>query len=142
MADLTLYLNEEDKQAFDELSDDLKDGWEVKDETFKYLERPEELKMRSLMFRAEDAILVNVLEEARTAKSAEEVHGVFKKLQSLPQSVALEAFFTLGANGLSSLITAILNSAKTDDDLQGVSELSMIRHALLETNMEVSSSFY
>jgi hypothetical protein len=139
MADLSLYLRPEEKQIFDALDDDIKDGWKVEDETIEYSERPEELKMRSLMFKSDDENLIQSLEKARSAKTAEEVQGVFEELKSLPQSIALEAFFTLGVSGLASFISSVLGSAKTDDDLQGVSELSMVRHALLESNTEVSS---
>ena len=139
MSDLILHLRSEEQKVFEDLSEDIRDGWKVEKEELESFERPEELKMRSLMLSVQDEIKP-LLEELQNSESMEDARAVLSSLDSLPKSAVLEIFFSIGARGLSVLIHALLSSVRSDEDLGGVAELSQIRHALLESNAEVSSS--
>lgn len=136
MQSLLLYPAE--RKVFDGLPADLRDGWTVEEEMLTSKERPEELKMRALMFH--DKSLQPILEQAKNVKTAEEIEEVMLALQKLPPLVQFKALFTLGIEGLSSILHWLLEHARSDQELQGMMELSRVRHLLLETNAEVTSS--
>jgi hypothetical protein len=139
MASSILYLRPQEKKIFEKLSGELKEGWKVEEETVDHEERPEELKMRQLMFRVSDPEVKKTLESS-TIESAQDLEKIFNSLQNFPKVQMMEIFFTLGSKALSAFLQGLLDQVKSDDDLQGIAELSHVRHALLKSNAQFSLS--
>lgn len=139
MAAPTLHLRPEEKKLFDALPAELKEGWKISAEKLQAEERPEELKMRRLMFRVEDPQAKQILGKMETAKFQGNLQELYAASRPLPKATMFEVFFTLGVKALSAMLRGLLETAKTDEDLQGVMELSAVRHALMESNAEIPS---
>ena len=131
----SLLLTPVEKKLFDALSEDVKEGWEVVEETGTAYETPRQLQMRYHIasFRRVDAV----------KKLVEKIHAGEKvdtlSLDGIPDDLLPELYYTIGAHGLQFLMEQLLQNISTDDDLQTLSGLSTLRHELLATNAEVHS---
>jgi len=129
-----LYLRQEEKKIFDALPEKLKEGWNVTEEKLNTYERPEEIKMRALMFKVEDPLAYKLLEKMKNTESLGTLQELSATFNTFSKATMLDIFFTLGTNVLSALLKGFLASTKADEDLKGIAELSAVRHALLESN--------
>ena len=118
MTMMVLYLRADEQNAFFRLSKTVQDGWNIEEEKGYAFERPEERKMRSLMFHTK----------------AKQCGDALKRGGNLTKDLTAEALFALGTNGLTTLLTELLTTVKTDEDIKGIAELSHIRHALFQSN--------
>ena len=139
MANLTLYLQANEKELFNALSEKLREGWTTEEETLTSDERPEELTMRYQMARFEDNGLAEFAKGAATAKTPEEFQKAAAEFDftTLSQEQIAELFFTLGTKIMSKMIEHLLSKVENDEDLEGLAGLTQIRHMLLETNASV-----
>lgn len=140
MAMATLYLTADEKKRFMALPESAREGWEVSDETQKTYERPEELKMRMLMLDGGSPGMKHLAQKAATVKAAGSAPDVVRALGEIPRDVLLTAFFTMGAAGIQAIVASLLSGSPTDEQMQALSELTQLRHMLLETNVEVPPS--
>lgn len=141
VANTVLYLRPDERKHFDALKEELKDGWEIKEEKIEAEERPEELKMRSLMMNNGDSgVFQEALQGLTQAKKPENCRAVLEKLAKMPYAAAMEIFFSLGVRKLSLFLESVLCNTKTDEDLRAVMGLSSIRHTLLESNAEFTAA--
>ncbi|MFH1444638.1 MAG: hypothetical protein ABIG34_04620 [Candidatus Peregrinibacteria bacterium] len=126
----TLYLTTEEQKMFQALSDELKEGWTVEKEQSTAYETREELEMRQKMSSFDEFPQV-----ASLAKQVTEGSPLEKlSLQDVPQEVLPELCFVIGATGLSVLITSLLKEIQSDEDVEGLMGLSLLRHEMLLSN--------
>jgi hypothetical protein len=130
-----LYLTADEKALFEKLPTDVKEGWPVEEEKGTAYETDDELRMRLLMLKEEQPKHQALLEKLAdgSVKTMEQA-GQF--LESLPPNFLFTIFFTLGARGMSKMLAAFLENVKSDADLDGISQITYIRHALLESNQQ------
>lgn len=123
-----LYLRSNEKTMFDALPAALRQTWESKivEETAENFETPEELEVRVARF-AKNPKLAPFLDEANVRLTKGEDLG--SVLGSMPEK-ALKVFIdAIGNCGICALIEIALLSGKvTDEALQGIAQLSGIRH--------------
>lgn len=133
----TLYLTPEEKTTYEALPESLKEGWVVTDEIEHY-ERPEELDLRYRMADFMDPACRELVEAAKGVQSSadfEKVASTFD-VSSLSQEQTAELFFILGSRIITYMIAFLFQSVDNDEDVEGISGLSAIRHLLFETNAE------
>jgi hypothetical protein len=140
MSQAVVHLRPEEREVFEGLSDELKDGWQVEEETLNANERPEELEMRYRMASLSDEACKKFCESAKEAKSTEEILKAAEQfdMSALPQHEAAELFFTLGTKVLSAMILYLLQNTNADEDMEGVAGLTEIRHMLFESNASIA----
>jgi len=124
----TLYLTAEERTAFDAFSEDLREGWDVKEETSDAYETSDELNMRAHM--ASFPEWMKELAEKIMEEKTEDI-----SLDAVPEEALPDLFFTIGAQGVSWLMGLFIKNVKTDEDLQGLAAFSQIRHELLLSNI-------
>ncbi|TSC57693.1 MAG: hypothetical protein Greene041619_1028 [Candidatus Peregrinibacteria bacterium Greene0416_19] len=134
----SLHLTAIERKQFDALPEDVREGWEITDETLEAHERPEELKMRVLMLDQEEPAMKLFVEKLQSAGSIKNPSELAEHLGDVPPSTLYTIFFTIGTRAMSELIAAFLTVATSDDDLAGVAFLTAIRHELFLSNAEVS----
>jgi len=126
----TLHLTDGEQKVFAALPEKLKEGWEVQEERSSAYESAEELSMRQQMVSFVEFPQVAALAkqvEAGSALSTLSLHDV-------PQEVLPELCFTIGAKGLSVLMASLLKEIRSDEDVEGLMGLSLLRHEMLLSN--------
>ncbi len=128
-----LYLTNDEQKLFQKLSEALKEGWKVEEEKMNSYESDAVLEMRQQMVHPEHRKL-----PALAALSKQLEKGNLEKVTfpKLPDDVYKEFFFTIGARGIHPLIDGLLHSAKTDDDMIALGDLTTMRHQLLLINSQ------
>ena len=136
-----LFLLREEQAAFEALSSDLREGWEVEMETATYEDSVEKQIMRLSILRLHDPTLKELRDKAQSAGSVEEVATLLQDfdLKDVDEDDLAELFFAMGPTILSQLIASLLASAKTDDDIEGITALTTIRHSVLHALAPSSS---
>ncbi len=126
----TLFLTTEEQKVFQALPDKLREGWTVEVERSTVYETNEELAMRQKMSSFEEFPQV-----ASLAKQVAEGNALEKlSLNDVPQEVLPELCFCIGATGLSVLMSKLLGEIQSDEDLEGLMGLSLLRHEMLLSN--------
>ena len=128
----TLWLTASEQAAFKEISDSVKEGWEVKAETGTVEDTPEKRTMRLALTRLHDPKLLKLREKAQNASSDKELAMLLQEtdLQNVQEDDLAELFFALGPESLTTLIGAMIKDAASDDDLEGIVSLTVIRNSL------------
>ena len=137
----TLFLFQEEQSTFEALSPALREGWEVETETATYEDSAEKQIMRLSILRLHDPTLKELRQKAQNANSAEEIATLLQDfdLKDVDEDDLAELFFAMGPTVLSQLISSLLASAKTDDDVEGITALTTIRHSVLHALIPSSS---
>lgn len=127
-----MYLTSSERRLFDGLSDAIREGWEVIDESDAPDESPEIRRMRLHLVQLHDPRLQHFIEEARSKDSVDSIvaHIGQMNLESIMDSDLAELFFALGAGPISTIVSDLLQDVKTDADLQDIEALTVIRHEL------------
>jgi hypothetical protein len=133
MSNTTLFLTADEQKIFSGFSDALRDGWIIEPETSEVYESPEELAMRA------DISPLKRHPEVKKALSALQKGTDLEKIPfpTLSERDFAEFFFCIGARGTSAFLSALLQNAKTDEDLRAVASFSYVRHKLLESNASI-----
>ncbi len=132
----TLYLTAAEQKIYDNLSDKLKEGWTMEQETAAnaHFESDEVLRMRREMSTLSDhPALKAFIEEFQNNPSKT------PQLPVLSDEIMGEFFFVIGASGMTPFIGSLLSTAANDDDIKGIASLSEMRHQLLLINASTSS---
>lgn len=125
-----LYLTQDEKKIFENLSEALREGWKIQDETINAYETDEQLAVRVSMADTDRwPELKKLMQEMKEGKEVN-----VTDIKSIPESAMPELLFTIGARGVTMLIYALMQKAKDDQDIEGLAAFSMLRHDLLETN--------
>ncbi len=131
----TLYLTAAEKEAYDMLPEDIREGWEVVDETLDAYETDRQLMMRAHMSTMHKyKAMQEIAEKLKNGTPAEEID-----LGGIPDEMLPDFYFTIGARGLRQMIAYSFQLCKDDEDIKGVASLTWIRHQLLESNASVPS---
>jgi len=132
----TLYLTEGEQQQFACLSESLREGWKMESETGTVYETPEELYVRATMARFDlHPELEAFVEAVRAGNFDAEIPD------DLSEDALQELCFTIGAQGMTSLMTVLFSRIQSDEDLQALASMSMVRHDILKTNADVRIPF-
>ena len=135
-----LFLTKEEQSVFDQLSADLKEGWDATLESLQYQDTMERQIMRLSLIRLHDPKLQALRSASQNAQTVDDVVAIVSDfdLKNIDEDDLAELFFAMGPNVMSGLIVLQLQSVKTDADIEGVSALTVIRHSLLESFHPVS----
>ncbi len=126
----TLLLTATERPWFDRLSEELKDGWVVQEETLDAYETDEALRIRSHMARFDSyPQLKDMIAAVRSGKPTKEWN-----VDGVPEELLPTVFFTIGARGIAAMMSALLTQLRSDEDIRGLASLSAIRHDLLAAN--------
>jgi hypothetical protein len=130
-----LYLTKTEQDLFAKLPQELKEGWKVEVENGTAYESDAVIAMRRRMASFEEFPHVQVLVDR--VQKGEQLESL--TLKDVPETVLPELCFTIGARGLSVLMGALLKEVKSDEDIEGLSGLSVLRHEMLLSNAPVPS---
>ena len=131
----TLHLTQAEREIFEGLSEQLRDGWEIALENRSGPDHRENREIRMQLLRLHDPKLLRFQKRASSVSDPEELAGLVAEtdLSEVSDADLAELFFTLGPATLTRVIGVMLQMAKTDQDLQGIAALTAIRDALLSS---------
>lgn len=129
-----LYLTAEEREAFAALSSQLQEGWKVLDAAPVPEDNPPRQAIRMQMIRLKDPHLKAFVERAKQCESQTDLvaHLATLKPANLLHGDLAELFFAVGPQTLSALVLHLFSQVKTDEDLQDIEALTVIRTALSE----------
>jgi len=130
----TIYLTGQEKRIFSQLSDVLREGWDIEEEKGQFQDSEEKLSMRMALLRLHDPKLLEMQKRA-VGLSSEKLAELLAKtnLKGVEDDDLAELTFAIGPSILSKLIAGLLLQAKTDAELEEISALALIRHSLLKS---------
>jgi hypothetical protein len=128
----TLLLTATEKPLWDKLPAKLREGWEVVEERGAFRDSPERRTMRLQLVHLRDPKLKIFLEKARAATSVDALATLVLSmdLREVMDADLAELFFALGPALLAKVMSSLLQSARTDSDIEGIAALTVIRNAL------------
>ena len=124
-----LHLTVDEKKLFAKLPENLREGWEVKEEKGEYEDTDKKKMLRMAFLNLTDPKLQDFQKKAQHAKSADELIALTKTLTltaMLPEDLR-ELLFAMGSDGMTGLLAVLLTQAQTDEDLDAISFISSIR---------------
>jgi len=129
----TIYLSAEEMKIFENLPEALHRGWVIEEEKNTADDSYEKRLVRMQLMHLRDPKLQMLLEETSKCTSVEEVVHVIQNqdLTHIDTADLSELFFVLGPTVLTALIAFLMKSAQTDEDIEGIVALSLIRNKLL-----------
>ena len=130
-----LFLKAEEQEIYNTLSDELKNGWEVRMEEVDFADEPRKRLMRLYLLHLHDSKVMQFVEEAKKVNDPEKIATMMQDMDiaDIDDGDLAELFFALGPNVLDGIIRYSLREAQTDDDIEGVVAVATIRHTLLES---------
>ena len=128
----TLYLTDEEKAVFNGLSNELKEGWTVENANIEYDETTQKQRIRFDVMNIQDPALQKFQEKIKEAKTKEEIEALASELDfSALNNVDLtEIFYALGPISIGILIEQLIGEVESDEDIQGILGMSVLRHLL------------
>jgi len=135
-----VYLTSAEQEVFNRLSEAVKDGWEVVQEELTYADTREKQIMRLSLVRLHDPSLLSLRNKALKMGSISEVVSLIQAmdLSLIDEDDLAELSFALGPIMMSHLITLLLVKVTSDTEMEGVTALTVIRHAILRSLQRVS----
>lgn len=128
-----LYLTGAERKVFEQLPEQLREGWKVMDETSEAYESPEALSIRAEIasFKKDPALkdYIEMLKE----KNLDTI-----QLPDLQDESIADFFFAIGARGIAAFMDTLLLDIRNDEDIRGLAHLSTMRHTLLNINASIS----
>jgi len=128
----TLYLTDEEKAVFNGLSNELKEGWTVENANIEYDETTQKQRIRFDVMNNQDPALQKFQEKIKEAKTKEEIETLASELDfsALNDVDLTEIFYALGPISIGILIERIIGEVESDEDIQGILGMSVLRHLL------------
>lgn len=128
-----LWLTADEQTVFAAFSPELRDGWEVQEETQTFADTSDRRAARLGLVRLHDPALLALRDKAKEASSPEALAALLAEMDvhDVSEDDLAELFFALGPDALTGLVVPLLREAKTDGDLDDVASLLLIRHSLL-----------
>lgn len=128
-------------ERFQALPDALKEGWKTEEEDVSAAETGEELFLRYRIAHFTDPMMKKLADSALKAKTAKEMDAIIASfnITNMPQDQMAELFFVLGTRVVSAMVEHLLAVATTNEDLEGVAGITMIRKMLLEANSDTAA---
>jgi hypothetical protein len=130
----TLHLTVAERQFFDALPDGLKEGWVLGEENLSYADDPRHRTMRMQLMHLHDPKMQEFLEQAKAKAGDDQSLAAFiseTDLSDVSDGDLAELFFVLGPGPLGVLIPSLLKEVSTDEHLEDIASLTLIRHTLL-----------
>lgn len=142
MAMKTLSLTAKERALVASLPSPLREGWIVESETLTYGDTPERRAFRFQMMRVHDRQLLRFRERVAEAKTEDEFLDLLSTvdLRKVDSRDLTHIIFALGPDGLSMIVTGILEDAKNREDIELAAAFAALRHGMLESFKETSRS--
>ncbi len=133
----SLLLTDSEQKLFQELPEALRQEWQVKTQEALQEESAAQLVLRYKMAHFTDQKLQEVVNSLRGDRSKDAVEKALRMidLRLLSQGQIAELFFILGIAVMNQMVSVLLRTAETDEDLEGVAGITHIRFALHEANL-------
>jgi hypothetical protein len=130
----TLYLTKEEQKLFKKLPAAAQKGWEVEmDKAAEMVDDDaERMGVRFSMISASNGALAKVRRQAVTLSSEKDVEELLENidLRSVSEKDWKQLLIAFGPFGLTALIEASLDSVKTQNDMDQIAILSIVRNAI------------
>lgn len=135
-----LHLTAAERKVFELLPETVREGWQVEAEELKYADTRQKQMMRLSLVRLHDPSLLALREKALQTESVDEVVALIgtMDLTLVDGDDLAELSFALGPTMMSNLIAALLGKVTSDEEMEGVTALTVIRHAILRSLQRVS----
>ncbi len=136
--EMPLFLSADEKTLFASMKPELIGEWKVEEETLSFEDTEERSKMRCSLLRLHDPALLKAKERIAVAHNEQEVLEVVKTLDfsSMGNRDFTRLLFALGPDALSGMISHLLATASSTDDVELAAALSGIRHLMIESLVE------
>lgn len=136
-----LHLTPAEQSLFEALPSALREGWVIETENRGYVDTPQRMEIRMALLRLHDPKLLALREKTATAQSADEVAAIIADtdLHGVDNDDLASLFFALGPTITSSLIAYMIPQAESDKDVEAVTALALIRHAMLNAFQSAST---
>lgn len=136
----TLHITPTERKVFDSLPADVRNGWDIEEETQTYSDSAEKQIIRLSVIRLHDPSLIHLREKALEATSIEEVVALIHSMDMrlVNEDDLAELCFAIGPEMLTRLITSLLTKVSNDKEMEAVTALALIRHAILNSLQPVS----
>lgn len=136
----TLHITSTERKIFDSLPDDVRDGWDIEEETLSYTDSAEKQIIRLSVIRLHDPSLIHLREKALEASTIDEVVALIHSMDMrlVNEDDLAELCFAIGPAMLSRLIASLLSMVSNDKEMEAVTALALIRHAILNSLQPVS----
>ncbi len=137
----SLWLTKDEQKIFSALSDALRDGWKVVEETQVYEDTALNQRIRVDLTELQSPVLKDLQERLKNAKSKEDFVKITidTDISMVTEHDVSQLFFMLGPDAVTGLIKGAIENAKTDDDLSLASTLSELRHEMLASLIAANS---
>ncbi|MDD3896957.1 MAG: hypothetical protein PHU04_03910 [Candidatus Peribacteraceae bacterium] len=129
-----LSLTADEQKLFDALPDGLKEGWVITEEQGTYSDTPRHRMMRMQLMHLHDPKMQEFLGKAKATEGDEKALAALvarTDLSDVSDGDLAELFFVLGPAPLSALILSLLRAVKSDEDIDDLASLTLIRNSLL-----------
>ena len=135
----TLYLTKDEQKRFQELPAKLREGWEIKEPEVICFEEANDLIMRLKVFVPKGFVFEELAKEASEAQTPGEIMRIASAIpvEKLSYNQMVDLFFVLGTKIIGGMILYALNTVESDDDIEGIAVLSVIRRAQFRANKSV-----
>lgn len=126
---------------FAALSEKLQDGWEIQREREDIRDDAAHRTMRLQLLHLHDP---NLLAFVKRGSALTDVNAIVTllgatTLKNVDDADLAELCFALGSVPLTRIIGDLLARVKTDDELEGIQAIALVRHSLLSTAIPSSS---
>lgn len=132
---ITIHLTADEKTLFEKLPADIQEGWTVEEEKQTFQDTPDRARVRLSLLRIEDPKMLQVIEEAKSKESADDVASLIldTDLSGISERELAKLFFAIGPTTLSTIISAMLVQVKTDQDLKDLVAVTTVRNVVLSS---------
>lgn len=137
-----LYLTAAEIDAFQELSDALREGWVVHEEkTDGRADDPARRAIRMQMLRLRDPKLMQFVASAQNSNSADALAALIldTDMAHVSDHDMAELFFAIGHAPVTAVVASLLARVSTDEDVEAIAALTLIRHSLLAAHSPTSA---
>lgn len=137
-----LFLTADERKVFDALPAAVREGWEVRAERDAVPDDAARRAMRLQLLHLHDPALRAFVRSAGETKDSAALTALVlgMDLKGVADADLAELCFALGPVPLTAIIADLLPKTKTDDDLEGVQAIALIRHSLLAAAASSSRS--
>ncbi len=131
----TLILNDAEQAVFSKLSADLRKDCKVQPETIVFQDTQEARDLRLEMMEITDPAVLHFQRQISEIQSPEQFNALVNgiDLGSISDAAINQLLFALGPDAITILIGRILPNVKSREDVQGIADLSEVRHSLLHS---------
>ena len=129
-----LHLTDAECALWRTLKQEIQEGWTVEPENGNFRDSPERRRMRLHLLKLRDPKLLAFQENAKKAGTMDELVTLIHStdLKNVNDADLAELFFALGPGPIGKVVESMLQTAKSDADIEGIASLTMIRRSLYQ----------